>query len=70
MAGVIEHVRPPRCPKSGADVDYKTIVAQGKAYTAQCPDCSKVLWLNKHIDPYSPTDLMFTFPEHIGLQET
>lgn len=65
MAGVIEHERPPRCPKSGADVDYKTVVSQGKAYQAQCPDCEKVLWLNKQA--FGP-DLVFTFPEHIGVQ--
>jgi len=70
MAGVIEHVRPPRCSGSGADVDPITVsVTETRGYWAKCPECYKTLWLNKQ--PASDNvSLDFTFPEHIGRQET
>lgn len=66
--GVIEHVRPPRCPQSGVDVAPMTVFGtKSGGYQAICPECSKLLWLNRH-----PTDdgvsLDYTFPEHIGVQ--
>jgi NAD-dependent SIR2 family protein deacetylase len=70
MAGVIEHVRPPRCSQSGADVDPVTVsVTKTGGYWAKCPECDKKLWLNKQLS----TDVVsfdYTFPEHIGRQET
>jgi hypothetical protein len=43
-------------------------VTETRGYYADCPECSKRLWLNKH--PASDNvSLDFTFPEHIGRQE-
>jgi len=69
MAGVIEHIRPPRCPASGQEVAPMTVsVTETRGYYADCPECSKRLCLNKH--PASDNvSLDFTFPEHIGRQE-
>jgi hypothetical protein len=65
MAGVIEHVRPPRCLASGREVEPMTVsVSPGGGYLAKCPECDKTLWLNKH--SADGVSLDYTFPEHIG----
>jgi predicted RNA-binding Zn-ribbon protein involved in translation (DUF1610 family) len=67
--GVIEHERPPRCSASGADVDPMAVsVTMTGGYLANCPECGKVLWLNKQAAD-TLGSIAYAFPEHVGRQE-